>query len=236
MGTKCAKAAAVLFTAPGMTTDRDGGHPLDRGLRHIFGRDPHDLGQGFTRLGVGHASHFGEARLDGPRAQRGDTDAGAPQFGAEGPPIGKDEGFRRAVGGLGGQRLEGGGRGGVEDRASVPGDHAGHKERAQVDDRFHVRPHHGELGAALCPKHRTHGGEAGVVDEEVHRQAALFDQSWQLASGVGIGQISRNDLGADVMRAGQLAGESLEAIFSPGHQGDSVAPPGELSSDLGADA
>ncbi len=118
----------------------------------------------------------------------------------------------------------------------MPRDHAGHEEGAEVDHCFDIGPHHGEFGAAGGPRHGSHRGEPGVVDEDVDGEAALFDQSGQFTARVGVGQVSRNHLGADVMRAGQFVGEGFEAVFAPGHQRDAVSPTGELSCDFGADA
>ena len=196
---------------------------LDRGPGHVARGDPHELGQRLGRLLVGHARRLGKAGLDRPRAQRGDGDARAAQLGAQRAPVGQHEGLRGAVAGLSGQRLEGGGRRGVQHRAAMPGDHAGHEQGAQVDDRFDVGAHQRELGGAVGLVHVAHRREARVVDEDVGVQSARLELGREHATRVGIGEVGRNDLGADGVRLRQLVGQCLQAVRAPGHQGQAMA-------------
>ena len=114
-------------------------------------------------------------------------------------------------------------------------DHRGDEEGAQIDNGLDVGPHHCELGGAVGPRHRTHRGEAGVVDEDVDAEPARLDLSGQLAAGVGVGEVGCDHLGADLVGDDQLVGERLEPVFAAGDQGDAVAAPRELPGDFGAD-
>ena len=118
----------------------------------------------------------------------------------------------------------------------MPGDHARHEERAQVDHRLDVGADHGELGVAVGPVHRSHGGEAGVVDQDVGRQAALGQRGRELGARVGVGQVGGDHLGPDRVRPRQLVGQRLQPVLAPGHEGHSVAAPRQLACDLRADA
>ena len=124
LGARWASAAAARLAAPGITTGRPAARPSTAALATSAAGTHMNFGQRLARLGVGHPRRLGEAGLDGPRAQRRDRHAGAAQLGAERAAVGEHERLRRAVAGLAGQRLEGGGGRGVQDGAAVAGHHA----------------------------------------------------------------------------------------------------------------
>ena len=172
LGARWASAAAARLAVPGITTARPAASPSTAALA---------TSAGGTHMNFGSDSPASSSVMPAASAKPVSTGPGhsvvtvtprAAQLGAERAPVGEDEGLRRAVAGLSGQRLEGRGRRRVEDRPAVPRHHARHEERAQVDHRLDVRAHHGELGGAVGPVHRAHRREAGVVDEDVGREAA----------------------------------------------------------------
>ena len=67
-------------------------------------------------------------------------------------------------------------------------------------------------------------------------QPARLELCRERATRVGVGEIGRNDLGADGVRLRQLVGQCLQALGAPGHQGQAVSALGQLPRDLRADA
>ena len=51
-----------------------------------------------------------------------------------------------------------------------------------------------------------------------------------------VGEVGRHHLGAHVALVGQFVGQGPEPILAAGHEGDAVAPLGQVTRDLGADA
>ena len=82
----------------------------------------------------------------------------------------------------------------------------------------------------------AHGGKAGVVDEDVDRQATCPDLVTEREARVRIGEVGCHHLGPHVTLFGQFVGQGAEPILAAGHQGDAVAPLGQVTRDLGADA
>ena len=130
------------------------------------------------------------------------ADAGAAQLGAQGASVGEHEGLGRAVAGLSGQRLEGGGRRGVRaPRRDVgspcPGTNSVH--RSTTASTF--------VRTMASSAARSALGQAPIVVKPalltrmsgVRPRAASSRR--ELAARVGIGEVGRDDLGADGVRA-----------------------------------
>ena len=141
-----------------------------------------------------------------------------------------------AVGRLARERLEGGRRGSVQDGAPVAADHARREDGAQVDHGLDVGPEHVELAGPVGAHDRAHGGESGVVDQDLDAQAEPVDPGRQLAPGRFVGQVRGQDLGPDPRGAGDGGGQLLQAVLAPGHQRHPVAAASELAGHLGPDA
>ena len=106
----------------------------------VLGRLPHEPGQRALGVLLADAGGLAEARLDRAGAERRGRDPGAGQLGVERVGVGEHEGLRPAVAGLAGQRLEGGDRRDVEDRAAAALDHPRQHPAAQLDAPPRRRP------------------------------------------------------------------------------------------------
>ena len=236
LGATWANPAPARFALPGITTPR----PAARPSTAARATSPAGI-----HMNLGSVSAASSSVMPAASAKPVSTGPGhsvvtvtpVPRSSArERAPVGQHEGLRGAVAGLSGQRLEGGGRRGVQHRAAMPGDHAGHEQGAQIDDRFDVGAHQRELGGAVGPVHGAHRREARVVDEDVGVQSARFQLCRERATRVGIGEVGGNDLGADGVRVRQLVGQCLQAVGAPGHQGQAMAASRQLPCDLRPDA
>ena len=101
--------------------------------------------------------------------------------------------------------------------------------------RLDVGAHHGQLGGRVRSVDRAHGGEPGVVDQNVDDERTggeLFNDG---GPGCLVGQIGHDPLGPHAVPRAQLAGQLLERGLATGDQGHAETASGQQGGDLGAD-
>src|ERR1035437_2541268 len=84
--------------------------------------------------------------------------------------VGQHERLAGSVTGLSRNGLEGGGGCHVEDRDVSTFDHAGEQCRTEVNHRLDVGPDHGQFPGYVAVLYSSHGGEPGVVHQQVDHQ------------------------------------------------------------------
>ena len=145
------------------------------------------------------------------------------------------EGLGRGVGGGAGDRLKGGCRGDVDDRAAAALGHRRRVTRLQVEQRLAVERDHGDDALAVGLVKRCRVAEAGVVDQHLDVETEHVDGGGEPVALLGSAEVGGDRLDADAMLARDLRRQLAQAILAAGDQGEAVAAAGELARDLGSD-
>ena len=181
-------------------------------------------------LGAIEAGSLHELGLHRPGTDRGHRDTAALDLLVNRLAETQHEGLGRRIGRRPGERLEGGGGGDVDHRASAALDHRREVPRLEVEHRDAVELDHRHLALAVAG-----ASEPGVVDQDLDLQPEPADPGGDLVARGGRPEVGGDRLGPDAVAAGQLLGERPKPLLAPCDQGQAVAPRRELARDRLAD-